>query len=119
MIRRLGGVFNPSMLGYKGKLYALEVKEELFYTTAEVVNRHKGVTHNYRRRSRLNMWFTLSTRTEEECTGILRSIKEAAGGSRIYEFPAEKVFKLKVFMNMEEERSGEWNDRRYGSADYS
>ncbi|MNC78841.1 hypothetical protein D3C75_1311580 [compost metagenome] len=65
------------------------------------------------------MWFTLSTRTEEERIGILQLIQEAAGGNRIYEFPAEKVFKLKVFMNMEEGRSCEWNDRRYGSADYS
>ncbi|MBA9085132.1 DNA-binding Lrp family transcriptional regulator [Fontibacillus solani] len=119
MIRRLGGVFNPSRLGYSGRLYALEVKEELFYATAEVVNSNKGVTHNYRRRCRLNMWFTLSTRTEEERIGILSSIQEAAGGIHIYEFPAEKLFKLKVFMNMEKERGTERNDRRYGPEDHS
>lgn len=118
MIRRVGGVFNPSRLGYIGRLYALGVKEELFYNTAAVVNSNKGVTHNYRRRSRLNMWFTLSTRTEEERIDILESIQEAAGGARIYEFPSEQVFKLKVFMNMEEQGL-DYDAGRAGLTNYS
>ncbi|MEF2964810.1 AsnC family transcriptional regulator [Paenibacillus sp. M1] len=110
LIRRMGGVFNPSKLGYSGRLYAMEVPEELYYGVAAIVNSYKGVTHNYRRRSRLNMWFTLSARTEEERAGILDSIRSAASGARIYEFPAERMYKLKVFLNMEE---GE-GDRGYG-----
>ncbi|AIQ13037.1 siroheme decarboxylase subunit beta [Paenibacillus durus] len=101
-IRRIGGVFNPAGLGFRGCLYAMTVREELFYQTAAVVNSFKGVTHNYRRRSRLNMWFTLTSRTEEERGAILEAISEAAGGPRLYEFPSEQIFKLKVFLNMEE-----------------
>ncbi|QWU13868.1 DNA-binding transcriptional regulator, Lrp family [Paenibacillus sophorae] len=101
-IRRIGGVFNPAGLGYRGCLYAMTVREDLFYQTAAVINSFKGVTHNYRRRSRLNMWFTLSFRTEEERGAILETISEAAGGPRLYEFPSEQIFKLKVFLNMEE-----------------
>lgn len=101
-IRRIGGVFNPTGLGFRGCLYAMAVREELFYQTAAVVNRYRGVTHNYRRRSRLNMWFTLTSRTEEERGAILETIREAAGGPLLYEFPSEQLFKLKVFLNMEE-----------------
>ncbi|RCX22691.1 AsnC family transcriptional regulator [Fontibacillus phaseoli] len=114
MIRRVGGIFNPAKLGFSGRLYAMEVKEELFYDVAAVVNSFKGVTHNYRRRNRLNMWFTLSARTEEERAGILESIREAAGKAKIYEFPAEQMYKLKVFLNMEEQQGvGEGDYGRY------
>ncbi|WP_435924769.1 siroheme decarboxylase subunit alpha [Paenibacillus sp. DYY-L-2] len=101
LVRRVGGVFNPSKLGFSGRLYAMAVPEELFYDVAAVVNGYKGVTHNYRRQSRLNMWFTLSARSEEERSGILSSIRDAAGGAGIYEFPAERMYKLNVFLNME------------------
>ncbi|MFD1774731.1 AsnC family transcriptional regulator [Paenibacillus rhizophilus] len=101
-IRRIGGIFNPAGLGFKGCLYAMRVEESLFYPTAAVVNSFRGVTHNYRRHSRLNMWFTLTARTEEERGAILEAIREAAGRPQLYEFPAEQVFKLKVFLNMEE-----------------
>lgn len=114
IIRRVGGVFNPAKLGFSGRLYAMEVKEELFYDVAAVVNSFKGVTHNYRRRSRLNMWFTLTARTEKEREGILGEIRAAAGQVKIFEFPAEQVYKLKVFFNMEEqERRGEGDYGRY------
>lgn len=79
-IRRIGGVFNPAGLGFRGCLYAMAVREELFYQTAAVINRYRGVTHNYRRRSRLNMWFTLTSRTEEERGLFLkRSVKRREG----------------------------------------
>ncbi len=101
VIRRVGGVFNPAGLGFAGRLYAMEVEESRFYEAAAVVNGFKGVTHNYRRRHRLNMWFTLSARSEEEREAILGPIREAAGNPRLYEFPSEQVFKLNVFLNME------------------
>ncbi|MGZ7441334.1 siroheme decarboxylase subunit beta [Paenibacillus sp. TH7-28] len=101
VVRRIGGVFNPAGLGYAGRLYAMEVEESRFYQAAAVVNGFKGVTHNYRRRHRLNMWFTLSARSEEERETILGPIREAAGYARLYEFPSEQVFKLNVFLNME------------------
>ncbi|AHV97526.1 Lrp/AsnC family transcriptional regulator [Paenibacillus sabinae] len=101
-IRRIGGVFNPARLGYKGCLYAMRVEEARYYQAAAVVNSFKGVTHNYRRDGWLNMWFTLTARTAAEREAILEPIREAAGRPKLYEFPAEQVFKLKVFLNMEE-----------------
>ncbi|MBY9078029.1 hypothetical protein KIH86_05910 [Paenibacillus sp. HN-1] len=112
-IRRIGGVFNPSALGYRGCLYAMEVDESCFAHTTAVVNQFKGVTHNYRRRNRLNMWFTLSSRYEAERIDILREIGEAAGHTRIYAFPTKRVFKLRVFLNMEEHAA---DAERCGSA---
>ncbi|MFM9281880.1 siroheme decarboxylase subunit alpha [Paenibacillus jiagnxiensis] len=101
IIRRIGGIFNPRKLGYEVRLYAMQVEDELFYGVADVVNSFQTVTHNYRREGRLNMWFTLAARTEEERENMLGLIREAAGNTMLYEFPAEQVYKLNVFWNMD------------------
>jgi len=101
IIRRIGGVFNPRKLGYEVRLYAMQVEDDLFYRVADVVNSFQTVTHNYRREGRLNMWFTLAARTEKERENMLGLIRAAAGNTRLYEFPAEQVYKLNVFWNMD------------------
>lgn len=100
-IRRLGGLFSTAKMGYKSTLCAIEVPEEIFASVAELVNSYKQITHNYRRNHRLNMWFTLSTKTQEEKQAIFDKIKEKTGGNEVYEFPSKKVYKLNTFFNME------------------
>ncbi len=106
-IRRLGGVFRSSRLGYKSTLIALEVEEENFYQVAEIINQHSGVTHNYRRDHQLNLWFTLSTASELERENFLAQIKALPGVKELYQLPKEKFFKLNVFFKMEEEAGDE------------
>lgn len=95
-IRRIGGVFNSAKMGYTSMLFAMEVPEELFYETARVINEFDGVTHNYRRNSRLNMWFTLSTADVDERNRIIDCIRKRTHINKIHIFPAEKHFKLEV-----------------------
>lgn len=102
-IRRLGGVFRSSRLGYKSTLVALELEEDKFYQVAEIINQHPGVTHNYRREHKLNLWFTLSTAGELEREKFLARIKALPGVKELYQLPKEKFFKLDVFFKMEEE----------------
>ncbi|WP_438434680.1 siroheme decarboxylase subunit beta [Gorillibacterium sp. sgz500922] len=101
-IRRIGGVLNPSRCGYASSLYALEVPEPRYAETVRTVNSYPGVTHNYRRSGRLNLWFTLSVASEEEKVGILGAILRVSGAERVYDFPSERVFKLKVYLDLEE-----------------
>ncbi|MFW5979419.1 MAG: Lrp/AsnC family transcriptional regulator [Halanaerobium sp.] len=102
-IRRLGGVFRSSRLGYKSTLVALELEEDKFYQVAEIINQHPGVTHNYRREHKLNLWFTLSTAGELEREKFLARIKALPGVKELYQLPKEKFFKLDVFFKMEKE----------------
>ncbi|MFW5961958.1 MAG: AsnC family transcriptional regulator [bacterium] len=102
-IRRLGGVFRSSRLGYKSTLVALKLEEEKFYQVAEIINQHPGVTHNYRRDHRLNLWFTLTTAGELEREKFLAQIKALPGVKELYQLPKEKFFKLNVFLKMDEE----------------
>lgn len=100
-IRRLGGVFRTSRLGYQSTLVALELESENFYQVAEFINQHPGVTHNYRRDHRLNLWFTLATLSEIEREKFLAKIKILPGVKELYQLPKEKFFKLNVFFQME------------------
>ena len=102
-IRRLGGVFRSSRLGYKSTLVALEVEEENFYQVAEIINQNPGVTHNYRRDHKLNLWFTFSTINELERENFLAQIKTLPGVKELYQLPKEKFFKLNVFFKMDQE----------------
>jgi len=102
-IRRIGGVFRSSRLGYKSTLVALELKEDNFYQVAEVINQHPGVTHNYRRDHKLNLWFTLSTASELDRENFLAQIKALPGVKELYQLPKEKFFKLNVFFKMDQE----------------
>lgn len=106
-IRRLGGVFRSSRLGYKSTLVALELEEENFYQVAEIINQHPGVTHNYRRDHQLNLWFTLSTASELDREKFLAQIKALPGVKELYQLPKEKFFKLNVFFKMEQEAEGD------------
>ncbi|MFW5976621.1 MAG: AsnC family transcriptional regulator [Bacillota bacterium] len=100
LIRRIGGVFDSSSLGYCSTLIGLKIEEDKFYKIVEFINKHPGVTHNYRRDGYLNLWFTLSTIREIDKQLFLDKIKNREGVKLLYELPKKKLFKLKVFFEM-------------------
>jgi DNA-binding Lrp family transcriptional regulator len=61
-----------------------------------VVNRYPGVTHNYLRRHRYNVWFTLIAESEARLNQILEEISRAAGVPEILSLPALEIFKIRV-----------------------
>ncbi len=95
VIRRIGANFTSRKLGYTSTLCAASVPEELLEKFVEVVNRYPGVTHNYLRRHRLNVWFTLIAESEERLKQILAEISEASG-VEVLSLPAYEIFKIKV-----------------------
>ncbi|MBM4287244.1 MAG: Lrp/AsnC family transcriptional regulator [Deltaproteobacteria bacterium] len=96
VIRRIGANFNSRQLGYTSTLCAAEVPEEQIEQFIEVVNQYPGVTHNYLRRHRLNIWFTLIAESTERLGEILKEIGEKSGIAEIYSFPARRIFKIQV-----------------------
>jgi DNA-binding Lrp family transcriptional regulator len=96
IIRRLGANFASRKLGYKSTLCAARVPQELLDHFVDVVNRYAGVTHNYLRRHRYNVWFTLIADSEARLNQILEEISQASGVSEILSLPANEVFKIKV-----------------------
>jgi DNA-binding Lrp family transcriptional regulator len=96
IIRRIGANFTSRKLGYTSTLCAAQVPGELLDRFVEVVNHYPGVTHNYLRRHRYNVWFTLIAESEARLNKILAEISQSTGVQEILSLPAREVFKIKV-----------------------
>jgi DNA-binding Lrp family transcriptional regulator len=96
IIRRLGANFTSRKLGYTSTLCAARVAPESLDHFVAMVNRYPGVTHNYLRRHRYNVWFTLIAESEERLEQILREISRTSGVVEILSLPAQEIFKIKV-----------------------
>ena len=97
-VRRVGASFDSRMLGYKATLCALAVPGDEFdlERAAEVVNAFPGITHNYGRAHRYNLWFTLIARSDEEKSQVLDLIRERTGCTDLLDMPATRKFKISV-----------------------
>jgi len=96
IIRRIGGNFVPGKLGFVSTLCAARVPADKIEKFAEIVNRYPGVTHNYQRDNRYNVWFTFISPSMDEIEANLKKIAEESGVSDILNLPATKVFKIKA-----------------------
>jgi DNA-binding Lrp family transcriptional regulator len=95
VIRRIGANFTSRKLGYTSTLCAAQVPAEKLEQFVAAVNRYPGVTHNYLRRHRYNVWFTLIAESEARLEQILQEISRASG-VEVLSLPAQEVFKIKV-----------------------
>jgi DNA-binding Lrp family transcriptional regulator len=96
IIRRLGANFTSRKLGYTSTLCAVQVDPDSLDHFVAMVNRYPGVTHNYLRRHRYNVWFTLIAESEERLQQILTEISRVSGVAEILSLPAQEIFKIKV-----------------------
>ena len=96
VIRRIGGNFTPHELGFVSTLCAAKVPPDRISRFAEVVNRYPGVTHNYRRENKFNVWFTFIAPSMDEIEANLEQISAETGVTDILNLPATDVFKIKA-----------------------
>jgi DNA-binding Lrp family transcriptional regulator len=97
---RFGPLYNAEALGGAVTLAAMEVPEKRFEAVAEQVNRHQEVAHNYQRAhhhnpTRFNMWFVISTETQEEIAPVIARI-EAETGLKVYNMPKQREYFLEL-----------------------
>lgn len=102
-IRRLGPVFDSAKLGYISRLVALSIPPEQIDKAAEVINSYTGVTHNYVRTGKYNVWFTFIAPNEERLEKALSDIRERTGPQDILILPATRLFKVNVNLPMLED----------------
>jgi DNA-binding Lrp family transcriptional regulator len=96
IIRRIGGNFAPEKLGFVSTLCAAKVSQDKIDRFARVVNRYPGVTHNYRRDNKYNIWFTFIAQSMDEIYNNLKKISQETGVKRILNLPATKMYKIKA-----------------------
>ncbi len=99
IIRRIGGVINSRKMGYYSTLCACRVPENKIEQVALIINKEKGVTHNYVRDNYYNLWFTLTAPSYDDAVQIIKNIQSAAG-VKIISMPAKNIYKLKVTFEM-------------------
>ncbi len=100
IIRRIGGNFVPEKLGFVSTLCAAKVPEDKIKSFAVVVNRYPGVTHNYQRDNKYNVWFTFIAPSMKEIEENLKNISKQTGIREIINLPATKVFKIKAHFDL-------------------
>ncbi|MBF0229519.1 MAG: Lrp/AsnC family transcriptional regulator [Desulfamplus sp.] len=94
IIRRIGGNFGPYKLGFFSTLCAASVPDEKLELFTTVVNKYSGVTHNYMRSHRYNIWFTFIAESMNIIEKNLKEISERTGVDDILNLPATDVFKI-------------------------
>lgn len=102
VIRRIGGVMDTRSIGYYSVLCACEVEEERLDQVAAHISEEPGVTHNYQRNHRLNLWFTITAPSQREAEDTLRRLENDLGVI-IHTMPAEKVYKIRLSLPMGED----------------
>jgi DNA-binding Lrp family transcriptional regulator len=102
ILKRIGGVFDTASLGYAQTLAALRVPTESVDAAGEVLCRHPGVSHCYRRRDAYNLWFTLAVSPSSRL-GLDRTadrLSALAGATEFLLLPSERRYKLHVRLDI-------------------
>jgi len=100
IIRRIGGNFVPEKLGFVSTLCAAKVSRDKIDNFARTVNRYPGVTHNYRRDNKYNIWFTFIAQSMGEIKNNLENISQETGVKEILNLPATKMYKIKAHFDI-------------------
>jgi len=98
IIRHFGATINSHKLKYTTCLCATSIPEnkiDIAYKIAELPE----ITHAYLREHKLNFWFTIISKSEEDLLNIIQSL-EKTYSLKIKAFPATKKFKVKAVFKL-------------------
>lgn len=94
IIRYIAGVFNLKKLGLVSGLIALSVPRRDLARVVRIINSYPQVSHNYLRKDKFNLWFTLSASSKRRLLDLVREIKERTGINHTLDLFTLKVFKI-------------------------
>jgi DNA-binding Lrp family transcriptional regulator len=103
IIRQVTPIFDTRALGYSSMLVAAKVDSENPWRSANVINAHPGVSHNYLRNHEFNIWFTIATEPGSPLglDGTLEVLGREAGAESIRQLPTLTLFKIRMDLEME------------------
>ncbi len=100
VLRHLSPIFDVFRIGYKSALIAFVIEPERLDEAAAVVSAHPGVSHNYAREHRFNLWCVLAIPRERDFDAEVADIARRAGAVTYNILPALKLFKIAVNYDM-------------------
>ena len=98
IMRQTSAIFDTKKLGYTSSLVAFEIAQDDIDEAVIILNSHPGISHNYERNHKYNIWFTLaiapnSKSTLEDTIAILAKLTNAKDYIIL---PTLKLFKISV-----------------------
>jgi len=98
IIRQISPIYDTKKLGYKSSLVAFVIDEKDIDEAVKIINSHPGISHNYERNHRFNIWFTIAVAPDSKL-GLENSVKLLAKLAKAKEYillPTLKMFKIQV-----------------------
>ena len=98
VIRQASASFDTKRLGYSSSLVAFCIDEEKIEAAVQIINSHPGISHNYLRSHKFNIWFTLAV-PPNSLLGLEKTVKRIAELTNANDFlilPTLKMFKISV-----------------------
>jgi len=96
IIRQISPIFDTRALGYESSLVAAAVDSERIEEAASVINEHPGVSHNYERNHRFNLWFTVAVPPGVSLEEEVAALAKKAGIEKYRLLPTIRLFKIGV-----------------------
>jgi DNA-binding Lrp family transcriptional regulator len=106
IIRQISAIFDSRALGYQSSLAAFRVTSDRVDITAEIVNAHPGVSHNYLRNHDYNLWFTITVPPGTTVESEVKRLAEKAEPLAYRLFPTIRLYKIGVTFDMTGEQNG-------------
>lgn len=116
VIRNISGIFNASSLGYRSCLAAVAVDDGDAERAAGIISSHPGVSHNYLRAHRFNLWFTLALPGDENLEDAVNDLAARAGAADHIILKTVKLLKIGVHFAMGEDDGEAPSPENRGSA---
>ncbi len=107
LLRQISAIFNTGALGYRTSLVAMAVADDEMDRASGVVNRYMGVSHNYLRPGKYNMWYTIAVPPGHSLEETVNHLAREAGGWPTLILPARKKYKLAVVLDVLDEGEGD------------
>jgi DNA-binding Lrp family transcriptional regulator len=95
-IRRIGAFIETRKIGVSSALVSMKVPAPALRRVVREVNSLPGVTHNYLRTGKYNLWFSLSGASGKALQRTLTALKRKTGVREMLYLPAERIFKIKA-----------------------
>lgn len=101
VVRQVSAIFDTRRLGYSSTLVAMRFAPERLDAAAHLLNRHPGISHNYARDGRFNLWFTLAVPPGRSVADEVEMLGHLTGAETTRLLPTIRFFKIGVNFDME------------------
>jgi DNA-binding Lrp family transcriptional regulator len=100
VLRQLSAIFDTRALGYGSSLVAAKIDPDRVDEAAEVISRHPGVSHNYKRNHAYNLWYTIAVPPGDSLDDHIDVLHRGSGALVTRKLPTLKLYKIGVKLDM-------------------